>query len=327
MTAEQKPLILRCPAKLNLSLWVDPPIDTPRGRLHPIQSWMATLTFHDTLRLTRLEQAKRFDAAGHSTLRLDRRLATDAPRGFSMDWPVDADLASRAHQLVEGHVGRPLPLHAELEKRIPPGAGLGGGSANAAAMLIGINQLLDLQLPLQTLDELAKNLGSDVVFALHTHEALAGARQRCHSALVSGVGDEMRLSSGGPDSFVVLILPPFECATAAVYRVFDTLPPPQRRLTASQDAAAFDAATLEQQVLVNDLEPAAIRVQPRLGELLTRLRGQLALPAHLTGSGAACFVLASDLDQARHAAAAIREATDAAVVVTRFAGTSDSHVT
>ena len=388
MSSPGRKLELACPAKLNLSLAVGPATPTPRGTLHPVGSWMATLAFGDRLLLSRpitdpdreAGRGQDFDnfsspltsdgsppepwhgstdekLTDPSTLKLSRRLANDAPRRYAIDWPAESDLAARAHRLVEQAVGRPLPTSATLVKSVPPGAGLGGGSANAAAMIVGLDHLYRLGLSDSARHDLATQLGSDVVFALATLPPPApplrptapplgttGAELPPDSAPVSawvdGFGERVRplppvaqksaSSPTTPGTEIVLVLPDFGCPTPAVYRAFDQLPVPPRPKGEAQDAAehfrrrctAYEAAAdrgdLPDAAYANDLEPAAVTVQPRLGLLLRQLRGDLGLAVHLTGSGAACFVICREPGQASDTAQRINEFTDAAVIVTHL---------
>jgi 4-diphosphocytidyl-2-C-methyl-D-erythritol kinase len=148
-------------------------------------------------------------------------------------------------------VGR--TAHVTLRKRIPAGAGLGGGSADAAAVLRWAGRGDDV--------ELAATLGADVPFCL-----AGGGR-----AIVRGIGDEL-----APLPFVArtytLLVPPFGVSTVAVYRAWDALGGP---------AGGAGA---------NDLEPAALHVEPRLAEWRDRLGDATGQTPVLAGSGGTWFV-------------------------------------
>ena len=111
-------LTLPSPAKLNLALAVGPP--RPDG-LHPICSWMTTIDLADELTITRLppDRLSRYAILWHAEARRPREI----------DWSITKDLAVRAHLALERHCERALPLQMKLEKRIPLGSGLGGGSS------------------------------------------------------------------------------------------------------------------------------------------------------------------------------------------------------
>ncbi|MDQ6796513.1 MAG: 4-(cytidine 5'-diphospho)-2-C-methyl-D-erythritol kinase [Actinomycetota bacterium] len=156
----------------------------------------------------------------------------------------DTNLVRRALRAV----GR--TAHVRLRKRIPPGAGLGGGSADAAAVLRWARV---------TDTDLAASLGADVPFCL------VGGRAR-----VTGIGDVIEPLAFEARTFTLLV-PPLEVSTPAVYRVWDELGGP------TGDGA-------------NDLEPAALVVEPRLAEWRDRLGDATGATPCMAGSGATWFV-------------------------------------
>jgi 4-diphosphocytidyl-2-C-methyl-D-erythritol kinase len=145
-------------------------------------------------------------------------------------------------------VGR--TARVELHKRIPAGAGLGGGSSDAAAVLrwAGVDDL-----------EVAASIGADVAFCLR------GGRAR-----VRGIGEVVE-ALPFEDRTYTLLTPPFGCPTVAVYRAWDALGGP-----------TVDGP--------NDLEPAALVVEPRLAEWRDRLADATGLAPRLAGSGSTWFV-------------------------------------
>src|SRR5690606_1208618 len=132
---------------------------------HPLASWMVAVAFGDDMTLERLDQPQDASDEGGmdpkagsdaiSSPIFDIAYAADAPCPCPVDWPLAKDLAYRALKLVEEHLGRSLSMRCTLRKRIPTGAGLGGGSTNAAGMLVGLNRLFDLQIAPETLRQLA----------------------------------------------------------------------------------------------------------------------------------------------------------------------------
>jgi len=262
-------ILVRSPAKLNLALSVGPP---GADRMHPIASWMVTTDFADDLHLTRLD-------AGRDSL-YAIVWAADAPRRSDIDWPIQKDLAVRAHLALERHVGCRLPVRMKLEKRIPVGGGLGGGSSNAAAMLRGVNELYSLGLPPQDLCELARALGSDVPFLV-----------RGGSAVVEGLGERLEHHDALPDVHAVLVFPDAACPTGPVYGRFDAMRPdaalqPVRvRALAAQRAIAHDAP-------FNDLAEPALAVAPVLRDAIADVAAATGRTVHVSGSGSTLFVLA-----------------------------------
>src|SRR5690606_28708871 len=144
-------------------------------------------------------------------------------------------------------------------KRIPVGAGLGGGSSDAARTLVALNRLWDLELSLDQLQTLAANLGSDVGFFLYQP-----------SAECIGRGEQVQPIAPPAPAAALLICPPYGLSTPEVYRAFDRM--------GLGDSGAVQTAPPWQQwaqlqaehllpLLVNDLEPAAFAVKPDLGKL------------------------------------------------------------
>lgn len=292
-------LELTCPAKVNLALSVGAPL--PSG-MHPIASWMVAVAFGDTLKLER--------GAGTSTFNI--HFAVDAPVPDPIDWPLAKDLAFRAHAALEQATGKQLPVRATLSKRIPTGAGLGGGSSDAAAMLVGLNRLFELRLSQQQLSEVAMTLGSDVAFlvaALHGHA----------SAVVLGLGEVVEAAALDDVIPIVLAFPGFGCPTGAVYGAFD------KALAGTSDKYPDAAAVREmsrqlpvpQDAPFNDLAAPACVVQPKLAEVKHQLEAALNLPVHVTGSGATLFVIAPSALTSKVLARKITAETGLPAVATR----------
>jgi 4-diphosphocytidyl-2-C-methyl-D-erythritol kinase len=173
--------------------------------------------------------------------------------GLTVDGPFAGEVGDPAGNLVSRAlvaVGR--RAHVRLTKRIPPGGGLGGGSADAAAVLrwAGCDDVA-----------VAASVGADVPFCL----GVAGGRAR-----VGGVGDEL-VALPFAERVYTLLTPPFGVATADVYRAWDAMGGP----TGAHG---------------NDLEPAALAVEPRLAEWRDRLRGITGVVPTLAGSGSTWFV-------------------------------------
>lgn len=271
-----------CPAKLNLALSVGPP-DAETG-YHPIASWMVALDWGDTLKLEALEES----ASGLSVA-----FAADAPRPQAVDWPREKDLAWRAHRLLEERVSRALPVRAEIEKRIPAGAGLGGGSSDAAGMLLGLNQLFGLGLRVDELVPLGRRLGSDVAFLV------AGAGRP--SMLATGYGETLDEVPRPRPFHAAVFLPDAKCPTPEVYRAFDAITAPT--LDESRVRRLAEQERIDPRQLFNDLTEPAIRVAPTLRAVRDALAQATNRPVHVTGSGAAMFVLTDTAAEAAEVSA------------------------
>ena len=265
---EPRQILVRSPAKLNLALSVGAP---GADRMHPIASWMVTTDFADDLHLRRLDE-------GRDSL-YAVVWAPDAPRTTLIDWPIEKDLAVRAHLALERHVGRRLPLRMKLEKRIPVGGGLGGGSSNAAAMLRGANDLFDLGIAEGELAEIARSLGSDVPFLV-----------RGGSAIVEGLGERLEHHDRLPDVHAVLAFPAASCPTGPVYGKFDAMRP-DAALQAARVRALAAAGSLAHDAPFNDLAQPAIAVTPVLEDEIAEVEAATGRAVHVSGSGSTLFVV------------------------------------
>ena len=219
---------------------------------------------------------------------------------YGSDIPDDCgNLALAAAQVMADLVGRSVPVRIKLIKNLPPAAGLGGGSADAAAVMRSLALLWEMDINAGKLREAALSLGADVPFFL-------GGQ----AAYVSGIGDCLLPVPDLPPSGVLLVNPQQPLSTAAVFERYayshttDCL--------AGSSSRDYDFTNLHQMVMAlsdrrNDLTPAALALMPSLGDILTLL-SQLdgVLLARMSGSGATCFALFADFEAAQRAAAYIR---------------------
>lgn len=263
-------LRMAAPAKINLNLLVGP----PRGDgFHDIDSIVAKITLYDELTLR-----PRTDG-------LIRLACSGAPCGD--DERNLALLAARALAHGRGVGGADI----ELVKLIAPGAGLGGGSSDAAAVLEGLRTMWRLELGDDELAALAASLGSDVPLFLGPP-----------ASRMTGRGERVAPVEVHP-FFALLIVPEVRCATAEVYREFDAAGP---GAMGEQLAPAVLAETPSawRGLLRNDLAAAALRVGPDLGDLRRAIADRTRLGVCVTGSGSAMFILCDSPDEAAAAAVA-----------------------
>jgi 4-diphosphocytidyl-2-C-methyl-D-erythritol kinase len=266
---------LLAPAKLNLFLRVG---SARADGFHPIVSWMVTVGLFDTLCLETSQ------CPGLS-LSCDRS-----------ELPVDQNnLVIKAAQLLLGSTGmQNLPgVKIRLYKRIPVGAGLGGGSSDAATVLAGLNRFWKLQLGLKQLDEMAARLGSDVPFFLHGP-----------SSLCTGRGEIVQPVARPAVKHALLFMPPESLATAHVYKRFDEMRLGSAAMESQPDWVQWSQLPAERllPLLENDLEPAAFGVSPSLSRLRVGLEQSLARPVRMSGSGSCLFTLYNESDEAQSAA-------------------------
>lgn len=210
------------------------------------------------------------------------------------------NLVVRALQAFAACTGYRGGFRARLHKRIPAGGGLGGGSSDAAAALRLANALLGRPLDQAALAALAVRLGADVPFCL-----------RGGSQWGRGIGDQLSPASVPPQHFV-LLLPPFGCATAAVYETYAALWQDGRAAATVSPFPVLDHSHAALRIVChNDLLPAAERVRPELAVLRQRAI-ELIGPVtgvdgvHMTGSGSTLFVPCLDAAVAVACAAALQ---------------------
>ena len=215
--------------------------------------------------------------------------------------PLDGtNLAARAVLLLAARTGNDPAVRIELTKGIPVAGGCAGGSADAAAALLGCDALWGPALSRAELTDLAAELGSDVPFSLHGGTALGTGRGECLTPVL-GTGDYawvLALADGG-------------LSTPAVYGELDR----QRALSAgavgdpdpSPVLAALRSGDPVElgRALHNDLQPAALALRPQLRELLQAGKDLGALGATVSGSGPTVALLARDTGHATALAAAI----------------------
>ena len=283
------------PAKLNLALAVG--AREPDG-MHPICSWMVSIDLYDELFVTRLPPGRisRYAILWHE----------EARRRSEIDWSITEDLAVRAHLALETHLGRDLPVQLKLEKRIPAGAGLGGGSSDAAAMLHAVNRLFDLDLDESTLMDVAAGIGSDVPFLV-----------RGGSAIVEGRGERLTPHGGSPDLNAAIIVPDCRCATKNVYRRFDELPADPLRADCVRRLATDGTVVPDPEAMFNDLTRAAILEAPTLETHLGQVAATAGRPALLSGSGSTIFVVCDDELHAEYLVSAIEKTHDVPAIAVR----------
>ena len=269
---------LLAPAKLNLFLHV---VGRQADGYHQLQSLFCLIDWAD-----RIDMRSRPDGQ-------IRRLG-------DLSWPVETDLGFRAACLLReaatarGHeAAASLGVDLQIDKQIPSGAGLGGGSSDAASVLMGLNQLWGLGFSGEVLAGLGLQLGADVPFFIHGQ-----------AAFVEGIGERMQSLEPACEWFVVLV-PAVGVPTAQIFRAVElTRDTKALRISDLSDAALTPVWTFGH----NDLEPVACRQFSAVREALHSLQtcGQaLGLPLQamrMSGSGGAVFASCADRHQAEQLA-------------------------
>lgn len=268
MSHESKHITAPAPAKVNLSLAV---LGRREDGFHEIESWVLKVGWYDRLTI--------------SPARELNLTISGAAGGVAAD---DSNLVLRAARALAEESGRPPGAAIGLEKHIPVGAGLGGGSSDAAVTLKALNELWGLQWAKERLQAVGARIGSDVPLFIEDAPAV----------VIRGRGERVEALSMSPRGWVAVVVPAFSISTADVYRAVDAREVP-RRSAARPWAEPTRSATQLQSELFNDLQEAAMAVEPRLAELYTRLDGLVGRRVHMTGSGSCLFVLFDDRSEAQ----------------------------
>lgn len=266
------------PAKVNLYLHVG---TLATDGFHPLRSLMVFADVGDEISL----------ATGQGL-----RLEVTGPFAAGLD--EGENLVNRAASLLGARIGRDAAQPGlRLDKRLPVAAGLGGGSADAAAALRLLNRAWGAGLDDAHLEALAAELGSDVAACIRSLPVTA-----------SGRGEVLDPAPRLPVLDAVLVNPGVACPTGAVYRAFDLAAParPPEPVPEPGDLPDARAAAAWLSGLRNDLEAPAASVVPKIAGVLGRLRtAPETLLARLSGSGATCFALCADSPSAGRLAAGL----------------------
>lgn len=258
-------LRLTVPAKVNLYLAVG---GRRRNGFHDLETVFHTVGLHDTLELSPADQLT-FRSTG-----------IPVPRGGT-------NLVMKAATLLQRTTRSRRGAAIRLTKRIPTGAGLGGGSADAAGTLIGLNRLWNLRIPHASLLRLGASLGSDVPFFLH-----GGA------AVGTGRGERLRPIPSRLDGAAVILKPAFGMPTAAAYAALDRAPGDRtacRATTLAGVERAVRHGDLDSLYTHNDFEQPVFRLHPSLRLLRARMLVNGGHPVVLAGSGSALVGLCRNM--------------------------------
>lgn len=290
-------LTVKAPAKINLHLKVKN--RRPDG-FHELESIFLALDLGDTLHL----KEKPLKGGQKGALEIDM----DAPEGWNLAIPMEKNIIFKAVCLFRERTGYGQGLKIRVEKRIPLGAGLGGGSSDAASTLLALNLLAgnaspDGKCPLDgdSLAEMAVLLGSDVPFFV----------KKCPCAWVSGRGEIIQPIAAPGNFWIVLVNPGFASDTAQAYRLLDEY----------RDAHQINPCALHS--LTPPCAPHSLLPTPNnwhfendflqvfegagYQEILHQLREQGADFANLSGSGSTCFGIFLDKKKAKSAVTTLSE--------------------
>jgi 4-diphosphocytidyl-2-C-methyl-D-erythritol kinase len=279
-------MTIKARAKINLTL--DVLGKRPDG-YHEVEMVMQSIGLYDCLEFTPVSEGITILVEGG-----------DLPAG-------EDNLVHRAASCIRTHGGIRNGIEIRLKKSIPVAAGLGGGSADAAATLAGLNTIWGLGLTLRELMLLGEQLGSDVPFCLMEGTALARGR-----------GEKLMRLPPCPSLGLVLVKPSFGVSTAAVYQACS--PGKLKNKPGSGDMVEAikkrDPGVIAER-LYNALEPVTFAMHPEVLVIKEKLLEAGALGALMSGSGPTVFGLTGDLREARGVAGRYQKLAGEQVLITR----------
>lgn len=243
------------PAKINLMLRV---LSRRQDGYHELQSCFELLPWGDEMKFIS-------QSSGQCLVNIT---------GFERI-PQQDNLIYQAAELLKPCAQNPCTVHIAVDKQIPSGAGLGGGSSNAAQTLMTLNQLWDCQIDQKTMRQMALELGADVPFFVVGQ-----------SALVTGIGEQiapMKFYQG----YVLMLFPSIAISTESVFNH----PALNRNQSLLKHAHIKDS-----NFWINDCFPVVLKEYPEIRQLFTRLSPMMSL--RLSGTGSTLFVLCGNKQQA-----------------------------
>lgn len=258
---------IRAPAKINLGLRI---VGRRDDGYHLLDTIMVPVSLYDEIEIHKERTSGGAVAA--------RRLRLNVTCDHSAVPGGEENLAHRAAALVITHGGITEAIRIHIRKRIPVGAGLGGGSSDAAATLVGLNRLFKLGYSTQRLMRLGASLGADVPFFV-----------RGTAARARGIGERLSSIETLPWRWALIVYPGFPVGTAWVYRNFQ--PKLTKPMSNNSIITLLKKPSGQRIILVNDLETVTLQRYPRIGFLKEKLIQQGAAGALMSGSGSAVFGL------------------------------------
>jgi 4-diphosphocytidyl-2-C-methyl-D-erythritol kinase len=261
-------LTVYAPAKINLALKI---VRKRADGYHEIQSIMQKVSLYDTLSL------KLSPNQGISVTADDPSIPTDS-----------SNLAYRAANLFLKRQKIILGISIHIKKRIPAGAGLGGGSSNAAATLSGLNKLLGCNLTESDLLRLGVEIGADVPFFIYDK----------HTALAEGIGERLSPVKIHVPLWLVIVFPGFSISTKWVYENYRVLTNKRKNIRLFRSIRRFNTVI---NILINDLESVVTYQYPEIQKIKHALIQAGACGSLMSGSGSSVFGLFPDEQHAQEA--------------------------
>ncbi|MDG5468144.1 4-(cytidine 5'-diphospho)-2-C-methyl-D-erythritol kinase [Deltaproteobacteria bacterium IMCC39524] len=268
--------VVHAPAKINLCLYVT---GRREDGYHDLATLMQRVAIQDRLEIA-------ISSGTEITVCCPRLVLS----------PGVENIAARAARLFLSYIGEECSVAVRIDKKIPAAAGMGGGSSNAASVLLALNDMLDVNLSQSEMISIGVTIGADVPFFLCDQS----------SAWATGVGERLQPWPGMPPTTFVLVNPGIEVSTAWVFKTLG--------LTCSRPIAKIPRFPVRTSGLVrllhNDLEVVTCQRHPVITTIKERLLAGGAAGALMSGSGATVFGVFDDQDQAGKVAKVLSTETD-----------------
>lgn len=207
--------------------------------------------------------------------------------------PLDStNLVIKAAELFREATGRSEHFDFDLQKRVPAGAGLGGGSSNGAAALLAVNELCGNPLPTKKLSEIAAQMGSDCpLFLTNTPVVMRGRGERVFALRGEAREYIERLK-------LVIFKPDFSINTGWAYSQMKANPQDYMSENAAESALSewLENPSISGLPLINNMQIEAFKKFPALQIVLDEIRTRFRVPAMMSGSGSACFAIVNNLE-------------------------------
>lgn len=196
--------------------------------------------------------------------------------GIAIDCPIEKNICVKAYRMMCAEYPQVGNVHLHLQKEVPFGAGLGGGSSDAAHVITMLNELFDLGLDINTMCRLAKRIGADCPFFV--------LNRTCYATGIGDLLEPLDNQMSPLDHKIVLLKPPVSVSTADAYRGVNPHP-------SAIDLREAIKKPIEswRNLIVNDFEASVFPKYPIIGELKEMLYDKGALYASMSGSGSALF--------------------------------------
>ncbi|HEX2929237.1 MAG TPA: 4-(cytidine 5'-diphospho)-2-C-methyl-D-erythritol kinase [Candidatus Binatia bacterium] len=274
---------IRAPAKINLNLRV---LGKRPDGYHLLDTVMLPVSLYDEIEIRRIRSEGNTNSHDEGLIKV------------SCDHPLvpggEKNIVYRAARLIIQRAKSEPSVRIHIRKRIPVGAGLGGGSTDAAATLIGLNRMLRLRFSQTTLEKMALSLGADVPFFI-----------RARPARARGIGERLYPLRRVPRFWLVIVYPGFPVSTAWAFRKLpSTLTKAPVNTSIPSSLKSFDRLA---NLLVNDLEIVTLKRYPKIRLLKERLLHQGAAGGLMSGSGSSVFGIFGSRRQAAKAWRRLRQ--------------------